>query len=75
MNEIILSDDQLRVVREASGRVAILDPQGCLVGYLSRAVDPAIIAEAERRAASDGPWFTTQQVLDHLKSLDADHKS
>jgi hypothetical protein len=31
----------------------------------------AEIAEAERRANGPGPWFTTQEVLAHLKALEA----
>ncbi len=69
MAHIILTDDQVRAVQIATGTVEVRDQRGALLGYLSRPPSDAEIAEARRRLRSEGPWYTTQQVLDHLDSL------
>ena len=70
MAQIILSDDQARAVENATDAVEIRDQHGNLLGYVSPPPSNAEIAEARRRLDSDGPWYTTQQVVDHLKSLE-----
>ena len=70
MTQIILSDDQARVVHAARDAVEIRDQQGNLLGYVSPPPSDVEIAEAKRRLKSDGPWYTTEQVTDHLKSLE-----
>jgi hypothetical protein len=42
-----------------------------LVGYFPPPLSAAEVAEAKRRLNSDGPWYTTQQVIEHLDSLGA----
>ena len=69
MTQIILSDDQARALQAATDAVEIRDPQGNLLGYLSPPPSEAEIAEAKRRLESDGPWYTTERVMDQLKSL------
>jgi hypothetical protein len=70
MRQIVLSDDQARAVQAAAGPVEVRDRHGNLLGYVSPSPSDAEIAEARRRLASDGPWYTTGQVMDHLKSLE-----
>jgi hypothetical protein len=78
LNDLILTHQQARLLAEASLPVPIRDPEGNLLGYASpnagklaqHGFTPAQLAEAKRRADSDGPWYTTQQVLDHLRSLE-----
>jgi hypothetical protein len=71
MTQIILSDDQVRTVHTATGAVEVRDRYGELVGYLSSPPSTAEIAAATRRLESDGPWYTTEQVLGRLDSLEA----
>lgn len=71
MPHIILDDEQAKIIAQAKGSVEIRDRSGRCLGYLSHGFTAEEIAEAERRAASDGPWYTTQQVLEHLRSLEA----
>ncbi len=66
---IVLSDDQASAVQAATGIVEIRDRRGSLLGYVSPPPADAEIAEAKRRLQSDGPWLTTEQVMDHLESL------
>jgi hypothetical protein len=69
MTRVVLNDDQARTVRQATGEM--LDEGGVLVGYLTQPLfTPDEIAEAERRAASAGPWHTTAEVLSHLRALE-----
>jgi hypothetical protein len=68
MTQIILTDDQVSALQIAAGTVEVRDRRGALLGYLSRPASHAEIAEARRRLESDGPWYTTQQVLDDLDS-------
>jgi hypothetical protein len=70
MMQIILSDDQVSALQVTAGTVEVRDQRGALVGYLSRPASDAEIAAANRRLKSDGPWYTTQEVLDHLDSLE-----
>lgn len=71
MVQIILTDDQSSALRFATGAVEVRDRQGTLVGYLSRPPSEAEVAIAAGRLASDGPWLSTQEVLDHLDSLES----
>jgi len=68
--QIVLSDDQAQAIRSAAGPVELRDREGRLLGYVPRPFTKERIADALRRAQSEGPWHTTEQVLDHVKSLD-----
>jgi hypothetical protein len=71
MIQIVLNDEQMEALRKAGEEVEIRDPNGGLLGYLDRPFDDEeILAEADRRLNSDGPWYTTEQVLEHLRSLE-----
>jgi hypothetical protein len=69
MTQIVLSDDQARAVQAATNAVEIRDGRGYLLGYVAPPPDDAEVADARRRLASGGPWYTTQQVMDHRRSL------
>lgn len=70
MIQIILSDEQVKTAHEAKQGVELRDKHGTLVGYLHPPPSDEMIAEAKRRLHSDGPWYTTKQVLNHLESLE-----
>ena len=70
MAQIVLTDDQVRPVRAANETVEVRDRHGNLLGYVSAAPSDEEIAAAGERLPSAGPWYTTEQVLDHLKSLE-----
>lgn len=69
MTQLILSDDQAEVMREAAGAVEVCDRRGALLGYFSRPPSTAETTEAKLRLNSEGPWHSTQQVIEHLGSL------
>lgn len=71
MAHITIDEQQAKIVLEASDEIEVRDPQGNRLGFVSRSFNAAEIAEAKRRLASNGPWYTTKEVLDHLRSLGA----
>jgi hypothetical protein len=72
MNRIVLTSDQSNVLERAHNPIDVQDSQGRIVGRL---IPPALAAEIERAkqsAKSQGPRFTTEQVVGHLKALEAE---
>jgi hypothetical protein len=80
MTRIVLTPEQATLLASTSEPVAICRPDGSIAGWMvsdGRFVIPKEcpftaeeIAAAEKDAESPGPWYTTQQVLEHLRSLD-----
>jgi hypothetical protein len=82
MNYIILDPTQTASVAAATDPLEVRAPDGTVLGFIHpkrpAAAEPredpdfsaADIAEAKRRLASNSPRYTTQQVLDHLRSLE-----
>ncbi len=70
ITQIVLNDDQAEAIRGATGPVQLLDRDGKLLGNITHPYSRERIAELKRRAESEGPWYTTEQVLNHLASLD-----
>jgi len=70
MSEIMLSDEQARVVSQALGPVAVRDAKGTVLGHIEPKLTQEMIAELKRRAASPGPFYTGQQVQARLKALE-----
>lgn len=72
MPEIVLTEDQARVLAGATTAVVVRSPGGAAVG----AIDPReadIIAEAKRRlAAKQGPGVPGKAVQAHLAALQAE---
>jgi hypothetical protein len=80
MTQILLTTEQAGILAAASEPVAICRPDGSVAGFISpkgRLITPdkcpftpEEIAAAEKEAESPGPWYTTKEVLEHLRSLD-----
>lgn len=79
MAELVFSDEQARILREAGHVIYVRDAKGNVVGRAFPVSDedpnsgfsPEDIAEAKRSAKSNGPWFTTQEVLDSLRQQES----
>ena len=69
MSQITLTEEQMKVVRQAKSTVRVCDPHGLMVGSVDPEITPEFIAEMKRRAASPGPWYTGEQVRRHLQVL------
>lgn len=73
MTKIILDPQQANLLKASNGDVTIVDESGQVLGYVKRSsFTPEEIAEAKRRSQSGGPWRTTEQVMERLRSLGAD---
>jgi hypothetical protein len=77
MTTITLSAEQAAILNDATKPVCVCLPNGSFAGWLKRDITPKEpmftpeeVAEAERRADGPGPWYTTREVLEHLKSLE-----
>ena len=69
MTRIVLTEEQARVVAAATKPVPVCDGAGKVLGYLGPVWSEKDIEEAKKTLAADGPWYTTDQVLEHLRSL------
>jgi hypothetical protein len=69
MTRIILSDEQTKVVAAALEPVPVCDSRGYVLGYLNPVWTKEDVVEAKKTLAADEPWYTTEQVLEHLRSL------
>src|SRR5688572_4900053 len=70
MTKIILTDQQVKILSQATTPVPVCHPMGAVLGTLDPEQRPEFIAELKRRAASPGPWFSGEQVQRHLAGLD-----
>lgn len=70
MSDIRLTKEQLEILTASGGTAVLTDEEGHPVGYVSPPLSATELRELERRADSDGPWYTTAEVLAHLKSLE-----
>ena len=69
MPELILTEEQSRIVLQAVGPVIVRDSNGRELARIEPKLTPEEIAELKRRAASPGPFFTGRQVQARLKAL------
>lgn len=79
MTQINLTAEQAKLLSEAEDRVAICRPDGIVIGWVSPQSQfvipaecpftPEEIAAAESDAESGAQFYTTKEVLDHLRSL------
>jgi len=70
MLQIVLSDEQAKVVASALKPVQVCDREGNVLGCIAPIWTEEDITEAKRRLAADEPRYTTAQVLEYLRSLD-----
>jgi len=70
MPHIVVDDRQAKIISETSQTVEIRDQHGNRLGYVAHPFTDEDIAVAKRRLQSDEPRFTTQEVLNHLRSLE-----
>ncbi len=70
MSKIVLTEEQMNVLREATAPVPVYSPQGIILGTVDPELTPEFIAEMKRRAASSNRWYTGEQVRRHLQALE-----
>ena len=78
MAELFVTDEQARIICGADAAIPIRDSEGKVIGHAisvtsesgSSVLTEEQVTEAEKRLDSDGHWYSTAQVLDHLRGLD-----
>ncbi len=69
MPVIILDADQAKVLREASDLVELRDEQGQVLAQILPQSEAALLAEARRRLAANGPRYSSADVRARLQRL------
>ena len=75
MLDIVVSDEQARILAQTPGLLIVRDRQGKVLGRAFRVVQydtkpvltPEQIAQAEKRLDSDGPWYPLEKVCERLR--------
>lgn len=83
MIRIVLTDEQTQAIASASEPIDLVDASGRMLGRITPALPASVkahelsaeeLAEIKRRMANaeagKGQFFTFQEVLEHLKSLE-----
>ena len=70
MPHIVVNDEQARIISESAESIEIRDPSGKHLGYVAHGFTDEEFAIAKQRLASGEPRYTTQEVLDHIQSLE-----
>ena len=70
MPHIIVDDEQARIISESAENIEIRDRSGKHLGYVAHGFTDEDIAIARERMGSDEARYTTQEVLDHIQSLE-----
>ena len=71
MTKLVLTEQQAAIVLSAGKSIEVADSTGKLVGYILPTFSEEEIAQAIRALESNQPRHTTEQVLDHLGSLES----
>jgi hypothetical protein len=69
MTTITLTPDQLKRLNDAGGDVVLVDADGQQVGCVSPPLPEREWEAMKARIDSDGPWYTTAEVITHLQTL------
>ncbi len=70
MPHIVVDDEQARIISQSDESIEIRDRSGKHLGYVAHGFTDEDIAIAKERMTSDEPRYTTQEVLDHIQSLE-----
>ena len=68
MVRVRVDESQSRVIRDGERRIELVDEQGCSLGFADITWTAEDLRQAKAAAASDGPRYTTAEVLQMLAS-------
>jgi hypothetical protein len=73
VSHIVADEQQAALIARADQSLQVLDPRGNLIAFVRpiSKEENEQIAIAKARLELEEPCFTTQEVLDHIRSLDA----
>ena len=75
MSYITVDDQQAKTITNAQGHIDVHDQHGNCLGVVIQGISRAAVETAKRRAETDGPWRTTDQVLKRLSHDDVSPNS
>jgi hypothetical protein len=70
MLQIVLTDEQAKLIATALKPVQICDAKGAVLGVIQPRWTERDIEEALKELETNTVWHTTEQVLAHLQSLE-----
>jgi hypothetical protein len=73
MTQIVLTPEQEQILQTAGKMVTVCRPDGSIAGIMALTpkepvFSPEEIAAAQQIAESEGPWYTTKEVLERLRT-------
>ena len=71
MAHLIVDDAQAEMIAQSNEPIEIRDRQGNHLGYVAKSFTPEELDLAKTRQTSNDPRYSTAEVLNHLRSLDA----
>lgn len=74
MPEIVVTEEQAQLIRDARSPVQVRDAKGRVLGVISqpsRADDSDMVEEIKRRMQKPHRCYSTGEVLDYLRSLES----
>ena len=71
MRDVLVSDELLRAIAESGGEVRFVNAQGEVLGRFEPELTADELSEIRRRLASSEPRYTTDQVLQRLRSANS----
>ena len=74
MSRVVLDAATLAKLLQTPLPVEVCDEQGKVVGTFRPRVEPQVSNEELRRREQSDKWYTTAEVLAHLKRLEAEGK-
>jgi hypothetical protein len=74
MPEIVLTDEQAKVVHSSLKPIVVKDSQGIVLAVIPPIWTEEDIAAAKHALATSTTWYTTEQVMAHLRSLEKEGK-
>lgn len=70
MTQIVVDAHEAALIRMAERSVQVVDQAGNLVGFVKPAPTDEELEKWRQRLAVDEPTYTSEEVLDYLRSLE-----
>ena len=71
MTQLMLNAEQTKIIAKSLEPIQVCSPTGEVLGVIQPEISREEIARLKQVAKSDGPWYTTEQVLQHLGTLES----
>jgi hypothetical protein len=71
VRDIVVSDDLMRAIADSDGEIRFVNAEGQVLGRFEPELTPAELEEVRRRLSSSQPRYTTDQMLERLRTTAA----